>query len=162
MQKAQPLGVRGKPFGKNGVRSGRGGLDRAGRSSVPKKQRERIRLGRLAHGAGAARRGAEKDPALSPSRLDRGYCYDERQKGQSRNGRDRSDRREKRVRRNFGHRVQKLRSGAGTVSGKLPRFRVVRRRTAQGRLRRMRHARIRQAGRYFRHDDPAQRADVRL
>ena len=130
-------------------------LHRARRASVPQKQRRRVRLGGLPLAAGAARRRAEKDPAVPGSRP---HCGDHHAFGQARFSRvrdHRPDQRAQRLRRHIRHRVQKLRSGSGKVSGGLPRFRLVRRRAAPRYLRRMPHARDGQARRYFRHDDAA-------
>jgi len=65
MQKAQQVGVRRKPFGKDGMRGGGVRLFREGDSSVQKEQKRYDRVGSVAFHAGAAGRGAEEDFIVS-------------------------------------------------------------------------------------------------
>ena len=162
MRKTQPLGVRGQPHGQDRMRRGRMRVSRARRAPLPQKQKGRVRLGGVALRAGAARRGAEKDTQIRASRLDCGRRYAFRQERGSGIRRDRPAQDQKRVRRDFGYRFQIVRPGAGKVSGLFARLRVVRRGTAAGYIRGMPHARARQTGGHLRHDDAAQRPDVRV
>ena len=141
MPKTQQVGVRRKSHGQNRVRRGGNGVAGTGHTSVSEKRCKRRLLGSVAFSAGSAGRGSKKDFALFGQKQNRKSGDDQWGKIQPGVRHNRLLGCQKRFRRQVHNRLQKLRSGAGKVSGCKFGFCLVRRRTARGHLPRVSNAR---------------------